>query len=312
MLAQLSATVPPGRWHAEIKYDGYRAIAIVGGRSARLWSRNRNRLEYPEIEDALQRLGLGRAVLDGEVVALDAKGRTRFQLLQGVERGERPPLRYYVFDLLRDGATSLLSEPIERRRARLERLLRGASGMVLLSPAFDVSPAKLLAECRRKGLEGIILKRAGSRYEAGRRSGAWLKLKPVAEQEFVIGGFSPPRRGRRHFGAIAVGTYERGRLWYAGKVGSGFSHELLASLHADFLARQVEVCPFANLPLPHRPRFGAGMTRSAMEEMTWIRPELVAQVRFAEWTREGLLRHPVFVGLRRDKPPREVKRERAR
>ena len=178
-----------------------------------------------------------------------------------------------------------------------------------LSPAFHTEPASLLEAARKQGLEGIIAKRPGSAYEPGRRSGAWVKCKVLSEQEFVIGGFTPPQNSREHFGALLVGYYGKGKLLYAGKVGTGFDRALLASLHEKFLGAQSTKCPFANLPMEGRPRFGLGMGRSAMANVTWLKPRLVAQVKFAEWTNEGLLRQPVFLGLRKDKAASEVRRE---
>jgi bifunctional non-homologous end joining protein LigD len=131
------------------------------------------------------------------------------------------------------------------------------------------------------------------------------------EQEFVIGGFTPPQRSRPHFGAILIGYYERGKLVYAGKVGTGFNHRLLESLHAEFLKRPLKECPFSNLPMERKPRFGNGMTRSEMRKVTWVKPELVAQIKFAEWTNDGILRQPVFLGLRADKAAKSVRREAA-
>ena len=154
----------------------------------------------------------------------------------------------------------------------------------------------------------INAKQAGSQYEPDRRSGLWLKCKVHGEQEFVIGGFTPPKNSRPHFGALLVGYYDGGKLMYAGKVGSGFDHARLAALHRAFLQRATPACPFANLPAPRSGR-GATMTASAMREVTWVKPELVAQIRFTEWTDDGLLRHPVFLGLRTDKRATEVVRE---
>ena len=250
------------------------------------------------------------AVIDGEIVALDAHGRSRFQLLQG--RGvaaARPAVVYYVFDLLHLDGESWLRRPLEERQARLAALVGGKPGAVRCSPVFEVAPEVLLRRVREQGLEGIIAKRPGSIYEPDARSGAWLKCKVHGEQEFVIGGFSPPRNSRPFIGAILVGYYQGDDFIYAGKVGSGFDHARLASLHRELMRRKRATSPFANLPLGHRSRFGATMNRAAMREITWVKPELVCQVRFAEWTLEGLLRQPVFLGLREDKPPREVVRE---
>ncbi len=306
-------SVPPGDWRLEIKFDGYRAVAVVNDGTVELWSRNEKPLTagYPEVVAALRELRCTSAVLDGEIVAMDDQGRSRFQLLQ--QRDLKPgagPIIFYVFDLLQQDGNSLLDRPIEERQEAL-RVLIGArkGGAVRLSPVFDSKPEQLLAAAREQGLEGIIAKRAGSVYEPDRRSGAWLKWKVHGEQEFVIGGFTPPKNSRPHFGAILVGYYQDGRLQYAGKVGSGFGHAKLASLHAEFRRRRVDDSPFVNLPLGRRSRFGGGMTAGEMRHVTWIAPELVCQVRFTEWTDDGLLRHPVFLGLRSDKNAREVRRE---
>ena len=316
MKALGTAAVPQGDWRVEIKFDGYRAIAVIADGKTALWSRNEKPLsaDYPEVVRALQKLRCRDAVLDGEIVALDSTGRSHFQLLQRREAaGDRPPIVFYLFDLLQLNGQSLLDAPIEDRRARLERLARRwPRDVVRLSPVFNLSPATVLAEVRKKGLEGIVAKAAGSRYEAGQRSGAWLKCRVTNEQEFVIGGFTPPRNSRTGFGAILVGCYAGKDFIYAGKVGTGFDRALLMSLLKEFEKRRIATCPFANLPLPRQPRFGTGMTAGAMKPITWVKPALVCQVRFAEWTHDGLLRQPVFLGLRRDKSAREVVRESAR
>ncbi len=298
-------------WSCEIKFDGYRALAVLNDGEVRLWSRNHKPLDYPEVLPALEALKCRDAVIDGEIVALDAEGRSNFQALQGRDLGERPPIVFYLFDLLHLDGRSLLDEPIEARRAALEKLVKRPSRSVQLSPVFDVEPATFLAKAKAQGLEGMILKRRGSAYEPGRRSGAWLKVKHVNEQEFVIGGFTPPQKSRQYFGAILVGYHERGKLLYAGKVGAGFDADLLRSLHAKFGRLAINECPFDNLPLKHSSRFGQGMTPAVMRTVTWLRPTLVAQIKFAEWTLEGLLRQPVFLGLRKDKAARAVRREAA-
>ncbi len=302
-----------GHWLCEIKYDGYRAIAVLRRGRAELWSRTRKAMtdDYPEIVTELGRIKCRSAVLDGEIVALDAKGRSRFQLLQGrdLAAGQRPVIACYVFDLLQQDGRDLRTRPIEERKAMLAALLNGRSRVVQLSPTFEATPADLLHSARRQGLEGIVAKRPGSPYEAGRRSGAWLKCKVLGEQEMVIGGFTPPQRSREFFGALLVGYFEQGQFMYAGKVGTGFNRQQLRSLHATFLKRVRTGCPFANLPMNHKTRFGTGMAAGEMKKVTWLRPDLVAQIRFAEWTDDGLLRQPVFLGLRRDKPAKEVRRE---
>jgi bifunctional non-homologous end joining protein LigD len=178
----------------------------------------------------------------------------------------------------------------------------------------------LLAEVKRRGLEGIIGKKQDSTYEAGRRSGAWVKLKCLNQQEFVIGGYTPPQGARKHFGALLVGYHEKQRLLFAGKVGTGFDEKLLASLHRKLAKEARENCPFADLPCKlapgrvgptggHGGQWMQGITPSLMTKMHWVNPVFVCQIKFAEWTRDGKLRQPVFLGLRDDKAAREVKRE---
>lgn len=304
--------VPAGRWRLEVKLDGYRAIAVINRGEVELWSRNHKPLtaDYPEVVASLQQLRCANAVIDGEIVALDAAGRSRFQLLQGRGlSGSRPTIAYYVFDLLHHDGRSLLQTPIEERQRALEALVGTGSGVIRFSPVFEMKPDALLEAVRAQGLEGIIAKLPGSLYEPDQRSGTWLKCKVHGEQEFVIGGFTPPKNSRPYFGAILVGYYEGKKLMYAGKVGSGFDYPRLKSLYDEFIARRSEQCPFVNLPTPRGSRFSAGMTASAMRQVTWVKPELVAQVRFAEWTDDGLLRHPVFLGLRHDKSAKQVVRE---
>ncbi len=302
--------VPKGDWRLEIKWDGYRALAVLNDGEVELWSRNHKPLgaDFPDLVDALRALPCRNAVVDGEIVALDAKGRSRFQLLQNGGKGSAAVV-YYAFDLLHHDGRSLLDSPIEERQLTLEILLGKGNGVLRPSPVFDVTPERLLQQARENELEGIIAKRAGSLYEPDRRSGTWLKCKVLGEQEFVIGGFTPPKNSRAYFGALLVGYYDGGVLRYAGKVGTGFNHALLASLHREFMARKTASCPFGDLPTPRRSRFGGGMTAGQMREVTWVKPELVAQIRFTEWTSDGSLRHPVFLGLRKDKRPSEVVRE---
>lgn len=311
MKALLVDKVPAGRWRLEIKLDGFRAVAVINHGEVELWSRNRKPLtdHYPEVIEALKGIPCANAVIDGEIVALDAQGRSRFQLLQNRGAGPRPRIVYYVFDLLHHDGRSLIASPIEERQLALEVLVGKGSDALRFSPVFEIEPDALMGEVRKKGLEGIIAKAPGSKYEPDRRSGAWLKCKIHGQQEFVIGGFTPPKNSRPYFGALLIGYYRDGELLYAGKVGSGFDRNKLAALHREFTRRKIPSCPFTNLPSPRKPRFGTGMTASVMKEVTWVRPELVAEVQFTEWTADGSLRHPVFLGLRDDKRAKDVVRE---
>jgi bifunctional non-homologous end joining protein LigD len=305
-------TVPAGTWQCEIKFDGFRAVAVLNKGSVELWSRNRNSLaaDFPEVVEDLKRLRCSDAVLDGEIVALDHEGRSRFQLLQNRGSGHfSSPVVYYVFDVMQRDGRSLINRPLFERRKVLRSMLARPIRHVQLSPSFDVEPAELFSVAKKKGLEGIIAKRRDSVYEPDRRSGAWLKCKVVAEQEFVVGGFSAPQRSREHFGAILVGYHEGKKLLYAGKVGTGFNRTQLASLHDKFLRALSDICPFGNLPMARKPRHGNGMTSAEMKKVTWLKPSLVAQIKFAEWTGDGLLRQPVFLGLRDDKAQAGVRRE---
>ena len=307
MKALGSETLPEGKWRCEIKFDGFRAVAVLNGGRVELWSRNHKDLgaSYPEIVTALATAKCHSAVLDGEIVALDTAGRSRFQLLQARSAGERPMIVFYIFDVMHLDGRDLTALPLEERQKILAALLKKPKAPLQLSPWYDVAPSELMAAARKQGLEGIIAKRPGSVYESDRRSGAWTKCKVLGEQEFVIGGFTAPQNSRQYFGAILIGYYQGGKLLYAGKVGTGFNGRLLESLHGKFMQRRREECPFAD----RGPHLGTGMTRGEMRKVTWIKPDLVAQIRFAEWTNDGILRQPVFLGLREDKTAKAVRRE---
>ncbi|HWA87142.1 MAG TPA: non-homologous end-joining DNA ligase, partial [Opitutus sp.] len=318
MKALLVDAPPAGEWIYEIKFDGFRALAFCEGERTRLVSRNNKDFsaKFPEVCEAVAALGARDAVIDGEIVALDEKGRSSFQLLQAFELGEeRPPIYFYVFDLLRRGGEDLMKCPLTERKAELERLVQEAPDTIRFSTSMSNDPEKLLAQAQRLGLEGLIGKKPESFYEAGRRSGAWIKLKLHREQEFVIGGYTPPGGAREHFGALLVGYYEaapydRPILKFAGKVGTGFDARRLRDLHDRLRKIATETCPFADLPEKRGARYGTSITAAEMRRCHWVKPVLVGQIRFAEWTRDGRLRQPVFLGLREDKPAREVVRER--
>ncbi|HEX2612402.1 MAG TPA: non-homologous end-joining DNA ligase [Fibrobacteria bacterium] len=313
MKAKLTLTPPTGGdWRYEIKFDGFRALAFRDRNGVRLLSRNDKDLsgKFPTVAASVAKLKTHDTVLDGEIVAMDPKGRSSFQLLQAYELGqERPPLLYNVFDLPFEEGRDLRTLPLEERQARLAKLLRRPPGILRPSAVLEGEADALLAQARELGLEGLIGKRAGSEYEAGRRSGAWIKLKTHREQEFVVGGYTDPEGGRSSFGALLVGVHEKKTLRFCGKVGTGFTGALLKSLHARMKKLARKDCPFVNLPEPRAGRYGAGVTVSEMRRCHWLKPELVAQVKFSEWTRDGKLRQPVFLGLREDKDASDVVRE---
>ena len=311
----LLVKAPPTQegWTFEIKWDGYRALGIKNGRNVQLFSRRAREStgDFPEIAEALEDIPAKNFVVDGEIVALDEAGRPSFQLLQNYKqrsrRGGSPNLYYYVFDIINLEGHDLRDAALVQRKAILQRLLEGGPGTIRFSAGFEDDPHKLLAEAKKQGIEGLIAKKRDSVYEAGRRSGAWQKIKLVNEQEFVIGGFTEPKGSRCCFGAILVGYYEKGALVFASKVGTGFNNESLQKLHKKFLSLKIDRCPFTNVPTGRRGQ--SGLSPAEMRRCTWIKPELVCQVRFSEWTADGGLRQPVFLGLREDKKPTEVVRE---
>jgi bifunctional non-homologous end joining protein LigD len=312
MKAKLVASPPAGDWIYEIKLDGFRALAFKDGNRVRLLSRNEKdfAVKFPEVLEAVEQLTVKDAVIDGEIVALDPKGRSSFQLLQAYDLGEeRPPIYFYAFDLLRLNGEDLRHKPLVARKRLLEKLLEHVQGVVRYSASLEGPPKKLLDEAGRLGLEGLMAKRKDSVYEAGRRSGAWIKLKLHQEQEFVIGGYTPPQGTRQHFGSLLVGFQAKTGLQFAGKVGTGFDEVLLKSLHARFDALSFSDCPFENLPEKKSSRYSQGLTAAEMKTCHWVKPCLVCQVKFSEWTRDGKLRQPVFLGLRQDKDASEVVRE---
>jgi bifunctional non-homologous end joining protein LigD len=280
-------------WIFERKLDGIRCIAIKGERRVRLRSRNDLSLNarFPEVVEALESDPAAEFVLDGEVVAFDG-AQTSFARLQ--QRGERPAaVFYYVFDILHLAGEDTTGLPLRERKALLRRTL-AFHGPVRLTPHRNGDGEALFRDACRKGWEGLIAKRADSRYVHG-RSRDWLKFKCSAEQELVIGGYTAPKGSRTDLGALLLGYYERGRLRYAGKVGTGFTRATLADLARRLTPLRRDASPFSD----------AVRERGA----TWVEPRLVAQIGFSEWTRDGRLRHPRFLGLREDKAAEEVVRE---
>jgi bifunctional non-homologous end joining protein LigD len=283
-------------WIFERKLDGVRCLAHRDGAGVRLVSRTDRSMngDYPELVEALQAEPREDFVIDGEVVAFDGRGITSFSRLQRRHR-ERVAIFYYVFDLLRLGREDVRDLPLRERKAQLRRALR-FEGHVRFSPHRNEHGEELFRDACRKGLEGLMAKRADSPYRAT-RSSDWRKLKCHAEQELVIGGYTAPQGSRTDFGALLVGYFEDGRLSYAGKVGTGFDQATLRDLGAHLRKLERADSPFVDVhPIPRGTH--------------WVEPELVGQIAFTEWTRDGRLRHPRFLGLRTDKPAADVVRER--
>ncbi|TMB61919.1 MAG: DNA ligase [Chloroflexi bacterium] len=295
MLATLSKSVVDGpEWVFEEKYDGIRAIAERKGDRVTLSSRTGQDLTegFAEVVDAIRALTEKDLVLDGELVVFDAAGVSRFQLLQrrGVDPRTRPV--YVVFDVLRAGGKDLRARPLAERRARLREIVPKRSGVLMPSRQLRGNGNAALDVARDKGWEGVIAKLRDSRYDAGQRSTSWRKVKVRGESEFVIGGYTPPQGARAEFGALLVGMFDGVRLRYTGKVGTGYTHETLRDLGAKLRKLRSEKPPFDPAP--------------RMRDATWVKPELVAQIAYAEWTADGKLRQPAFLGLRTDKTAKEV------
>jgi bifunctional non-homologous end joining protein LigD len=311
MMALLVRELPVGNWLYEMKFDGYRALAFKEGSEVRLLSRNRTLFNdnYPRLVDSLKALKPKSFTLDGEVAALDQQGRSSFQLLQSYGIRTGIPLVYYAFDLLNLDGTDLRSRPLIERRELLAKLLKQAPENIKFSEELKGTKEELLWVARQFHLEGLVAKRRGSTYEAGRRSGAWVKVKLTQEQEFVIGGYTPPEGSRKYFGALLVGYHNPEGFLFAGRVGTGFSERALEALYDGLQKIRRATCPFVNLPERKPGRWGLGITPTVMKRCIWVEPLRVAQVKFTEWTTDGQLRQPVFQRLRSDKDPKEIVRE---
>jgi len=292
-------------WLFELKWDGYRALAQID-RDGKLTLVSRNgkdfAAKFPEFASLAESFTERPVIVDGEIVVLDKKGRSSFGALQerldrfGRVNPSKFAVTFVVFDLLYGNGRDLRKEPLEKRKAILESILTG-KGPVLFSKHVLGQGKQLFELATERGLEGIIAKRRDSRYEE-RRSKAWLKIKTHLRQECVIGGWTEARGSRKHFGALLLGVYDRkGTFVYVGSVGTGFDEKTLREIHAQLKPLERLKSPFANPSKTETPAH-------------WVKPDLVAEVRFTEWTRDGVMRHPVFVGLRLDKPARSIGRER--
>jgi DNA ligase D-like protein (predicted ligase) len=301
--------LPDGpEWVYEIKLDGYRALAINCEGKLSLYSRKRKSFhrQYVHIFDALRDLP-ENTVLDGEIVALDDTGRPNFNLLQHL-RSKASKICYFVFDLLVFEGSDLTHSPLIDRRAILKTKLQFASPAIRIAPYFETSAATMLQSAREQGLEGVVAKRRDSRYEAGKRSGAWAKFRLDAGQELVIGGYFPGAHGVE---AIIVGYYKESELIYVARIRNGFVPATRRQVFAMLQPLITPTCPFSNLPEAHKGRWGTGLTADDMKKCVWVLPQAVAQIEYLEWTGSDHLRHAKFTGLRNDKDARGVGKDRA-
>lgn len=307
MAAQPVDRLPDGaEWWYELKLDGYRALIIKDGAKVRIRSRNDKDLArmYPSIAAAAKQVHAEKAIIDGEVIALDANGRPSFQALQHRTSHPGHHVVFYAFDLLHLNGEDFMSKPLLERRAPLEGVLEGSG--LLLSQELRGSATDVVRSVKALGLEGVVAKRRDSLYVPGERSSDWLKLKLELQQEFVVGGYRPAGAG---IDALVVGYYEGKSLRFAGKVRAGFVSNTRRQVFEKLQPLKTARCPFSDLPLVSSSRWGGGISAEEMRAIQWVKPELVAQIRFVEWTAEGRLRHAAFLGLRQDKSARDVARE---
>jgi DNA ligase D-like protein (predicted ligase) len=306
LLLRAEALPDDARWEYQIKLDGYRAIAFKSGGKVHLRSRNDKdfALRYPSVVSGLANLP-DETVIDGEIVALDEDGRPSFSVLQN--HGPSPAaVQFYVFDVMVAAARDVMREPLEQRRRLLEKkILPKLREPVRYAGSLDAKLADLVHSVKAQGFEGLVAKRLGSVYEPGLRSGAWLKMRVNRGQEFVIGGYTI---GTTTFDALVFGFYEGNRLVYAARTRNGFTPATRVQLFKRFKALEIADCPFANLPEARSGRWGQGLTIAKMAQCRWLRPVLVGQFEFLEWTGEHL-RHSRFIALREDKNAKEVRRE---
>jgi bifunctional non-homologous end joining protein LigD len=304
MLATSAESLPVGgEWTYEVKWDGYRTLALKNGPRVTLLSRNLKdaTAQYGSVARSVMKLQAETVLLDGEIVAIDEEGRPSFQALH---HQSAHTLAYYAFDVLHFNGRDLMKTPLEERRAVLARVLEGTR--VLSSDPLPGTADQISQAVRRLQLEGVVAKRRYSVYEPGRRSTSWIKVKFNRRQEFVIGGFKP---NALNFESLVVGYYEGKTLYFAGRVRAGLTPHIRVELFRRIAGDQIPRCPFADLPSTKTGHWGEGVTAEDMTKLRWVKPRVVIEVSFVEWTRDGALRHSQFVGLRDDKAPHDVHRE---
>ncbi|MCL4417648.1 MAG: non-homologous end-joining DNA ligase [Actinobacteria bacterium] len=301
-------------WVFEIKWDGYRAIAEIQKNNVTLYSRNDLNFnsQFPEITESLKKMHIS-TVLDGEIVVLDKQGRSQFQLLQQYLKYKEGMLVYYVFDILYLEGYELIKLPLITRKKLLKQILLSShrdikgSNMsnnmessiknIKFSDHIEKEGIAFFNEATKNGLEGIMAKKSDSIYIPGSRTNKWLKIKTKMQQEVVIAGYTEPRGSRNKIDSIITGVYDKGELIFTGQAGSGFDERELENLYNIFKKLETGICPFKTVP----------DTTTAAH---WLKPQLIAEVKFAEWTDKNIMRHPVFLGLRTDKDASDVKIEK--
>jgi bifunctional non-homologous end joining protein LigD len=283
------------QWIFEIKWDGYRCLTHVAGGKATLYSRNHVVLNdhYPELAAALKGAP-HEAILDGEIVVLDEHGKPIFQALQQYRKRSGGQLRYFVFDILEFKGRDVRQLPLLKRKQLLKQAVP-KSDLITINDHIEAHGSTFFAAAQRAGLEGIIAKQKHSPY-ISTRSPLWLKIKTHLRQEAVIGGFTAPRRSRKEFGALVLGVYRDSELVYVGHTGGGFNTKLLREVKKKLLPLTTSASPFAHIPKTNAP-------------VTWVKPTMVCEVEFNSWTDDGVMRQPIFLGLREDKKPTEVRKE---
>jgi DNA ligase D-like protein (predicted ligase) len=289
-------------WEYELKLDGYRALAVKHNSELTLYSRNEKRFNkrYPALVQALTSLP-DETILDGEIVALDESGRPNFHRLQNATVDT--PLTFFAFDLLMWEGQDMRERHLDERRESLRGVVPGLPDVIRFSESFQVRAEEMVAAVTKQGLEGIVAKRRDSRYESGKRTGAWVKLRIGGRQEFVIGGYVPHGSS---FDSLIVGYYEGKKLMYAARVRAGFAPLLRTEIVTRLKPLNIASCPFVNLPEQKKGRWGEGLTKEDMKKCIWVKPKLVAEISYAELTPANRLRHPTFIALRDDKEPKQV------